>query len=1213
MHGPGNAGAIGQVGETQAAVHRVADDGGRPARQQALRPPYDGRPMARPPIPPLRLQLLSAPRLLAGVDGTALHLGSRKALLLLAWLALEGGATRERLATLLWPEADAAGGRRNLRREIFRLRELALPLCEAADGTLSLDAAQISVDALQLLHEQRLPETSGPALEGLDGVGSPELDLWLQRWRLELAQRHGLLLARQADQHEAAGALAEALALHRQRLAADPCHEAAALAVMRLQATLGDRAGALLTHQRLAEALRDELDLAPGAAVQALVHSLRQAADAEAPAGIRSGPQTGPSGPGTAPVGLPGVAASTSLPAVPPFVPRGAAQARIEAAWARGQRVYLHGAAGIGKTRLASELAAARGPWLRVACEPQDAALPYASVLRLLRALREAAPDVALPEWVRRELAQLMPEFGPAPEALATDEARRRLLAAMAEAWRLLVADNFSALVLDDWHWGDAASLELWSRLDEAGGSGTSAVAWIIAFRSAQLPPAALQRQRAEVDGGRGLLVALDGMDPDEVLALTRALSGSPGGRLFSQRLQSATEGNPFFLLETLRHLLEQGLIRSGDGGWSTPFDEHTQDYAELPVPPSVRAAVLARVHALGTPVLRLLELACLCRGPIDARLLAEAAGQDEEQVIHQLEHAQAAQLLHDGRGGWHFAHDLVRQALQQGLSAARQRLLHARLAQPLQVRAEAAPARAAASGLAAELASHWEAAGQPDAALPWRVAAAEAALRVHALDEGLAHYAQALADGARDEAALAIHLACAQVHGRRADRQAADQSLDQAAAVAADVSREDPERGRAALLQAQIARAEHLRETDRGDEALALLDALAPLLERAPPMLRAQGLTALAGSWMLLGRLTDTLTLLRQAVALLEGLPDARPQLGALQLTLTRTLLRCGDLHGAALAAAQAVASHELLDAPIGLAHALVLRSVAHIHLGEREAALAALERARDLARRSGNVPSQRGAILNLVKLHVDGGDTATGVALLDEGESLSPAYEHRRAEQAFLEARFFLHLLRGEVAEADARAERLLAFARQTGGPSERLGACHLVVDLYLLQGDLARARTLLAEAQGWCEQIQAEGQGSHYGPQQALKRAWLALAEGQPAQTLALLPEASSLQRLEDRFGAAWLGAAAALALARPALARQWLDTGRLDEEVALDQYGPWLQQQLALAQALGEPAPPGVVERTRALLAQGRIPALLVGGLSAALNACSTPPA
>src|SRR6185369_11340997 len=144
----------------------------------------------------------------------------------------------------------------------------------------------------------------------------------------------------------------------------------------------------------------------------------------------------------------------------PPFVARGAAEAALLAACRPGRRAYLAGVPGVGKTRLACECAARAGAWLRLAALPNDGAQPYSTAVRALRQLREAAPDTGLPDWVQRELAQLMPELGPPPHALATAEARRRLEAAVAEALGRLLQDNFNAVVLDDWQWCDADSAE---------------------------------------------------------------------------------------------------------------------------------------------------------------------------------------------------------------------------------------------------------------------------------------------------------------------------------------------------------------------------------------------------------------------------------------------------------------------------------------------------------------------------------------------------------------------------------------------------------------------------------------------------------------------------------------------------------------------------------------------------------------------------------
>lgn len=1122
---------------------------------------------------PMRLQLLGAPCLLQGSQ--AVRVGSRKALAMLAVIALDGGVSRGRLAGLLWPDVDTAGARRNLRRELFRLRELGLSFTETADGVLAVDPA-LGVDALQLLRDGILPAADGPAFEGLDGVGSPQLDAWLLRWREQLAQHRLDLVAREASASEQRGDLAAALALHLRRWAADSCDESAALQVVRLRAELGDPVGALHDYQRYADALRDELDVAPSQRARTLALELRR--------------QLGPAAPADASPAVAAVTAPIRLPALVPFVPREEAQRKIEAGWSRGQRVYLHGPAGTGKTRLSCELAAGRGPWLRVACEPQDGELPYSSVVRLLRALRDSAPDVTLPNWVRRELSQLMPELGEPPQALATDEARQRLLAAAAEAWRLLMHDNFSALVLDDWQWGDSASVELWSRLDDSAPAAAGNVAWIISYRSAQLPVAALARQRADIDSGCGIAVALEGLGRPEVLALTHALSGSPGGALFSQRLHDATDGNPFFLLETLRHLFEQGLLVAGEGGWSTPFDEHTEDYAELPVPPSVRAAVLARVRALGVPVQRLLEIASLCSAGIDSRVLAGASGVDEEVVVSALEHAQAAQLVGEGQSRWRFAHDLVRQSLAQGLSTARRRLLHERLAAQFEGMG-AAPAL---------IAAHWESAERPLNAVPWRVAAAESAVRLHALADALSQYGQALASGAAGAVASRIHRAIAQIHIRHTQRAAADAAFTAAIESACG----DPIGGAAEVLHALLARADHLCSTDRVDESLALLDSLQADLADAAPSQRAHALAARGSALLLKGRHNEGLRLFSEAAELLERQPASRGQLAALLLELTRFALRGGDMEGARPIAHRAVALHESIDAPSGLAVALTLLGVVHTHTGERAQAMAVIERARRIAARCGDVPAHRGAILNLVKLLADAGETTAAIALLDEGESLAPSFEHRRAERAFCDARYYLHFLRGEVPEARAAAERLLAVDAGSMGPIDRIGTLGQVVDVFILDSDLDRARALLAEAQTLCDALKANGEGNIYGARHAWKGCWLALLAGDAASALAGLPGAADLHSIEDRFACAWVGSAAERRLGDTAAASRRLHAVDMNADVAIDHLVMWLVERLALSSVDGASSV-AVEAHARRLLEAGRVPPVFVPRLERAL--------
>ena len=228
------------------------------------------------------------------------------------------------------------------------------------------------------------------------------------------------------------------------------------------------------------------------------------------------------------------------------------------------------------------------------------------------------APDIELPPWSRRELARLLPELGPrrsdgtdgadSPEATG-DEARLRLFEAYAHAWLRLAENNFNVIVLDDWQFADAASLQLWSFVDtrdataDGAGSFTGAphgVRRLVAFRSGELAPPALAHMHRQLDAGLATLLPLEGLPQVDVQSLVQQLAGRSGATLFAKRLHEATDGNPLFVLETIRHLFERELLSADPaGGWRTPFDTITSDYTELPVPPSARETMIARVRAL--------------------------------------------------------------------------------------------------------------------------------------------------------------------------------------------------------------------------------------------------------------------------------------------------------------------------------------------------------------------------------------------------------------------------------------------------------------------------------------------------------------------------------------------------------------------------------------------------------------------------------------
>ena len=304
-------------------------------------------------------------------------------------------------------------------------------------------------------------------------------------------------------------------------------------------------------------------------------------------------------------------------------------------------------------------------------------------------------------------------------------------------------------------------------------------------------------------------------LDGDGVYALVKRLSGAGDPRRFAQRLERATGGNPFFLGETLRQWLGLGLLGVGpDGVWQTPFDDATQDYAELPVPDTVRDTVIARVQRQPEAVRRLLEAAALASEPFTAALLAGACALSEVEALDAIDRAVAAQLLRERDGGFAFAHDLVQTALESALGPDRARLVHRRLA----LGAEAAGQDSAA------IARHWEAGGEPARAVAHRMAAAEAALALYADADAQAHWQAALDDQPTLAQRVRILGQRWQIQAHRGDVpgllaavQALDAARDQALALAD---------GAPLALDAGVHAAEIVAHSQRNDDALARIQA---------------------------------------------------------------------------------------------------------------------------------------------------------------------------------------------------------------------------------------------------------------------------------------------------------------------------------------------------------------------------------------------------
>ena len=708
-------------------------------------------PIRRPATTALRwrLLLLGVPGVQRGdrpQGGAKPEPLERRAAALLAYLALEGPTPRSKLAGLLWPESTEAAARANLRQRLKRLRESLGTELVVPDEPLRLQP-DVEVDAtefesLAFIGEYAAAlERGGTLLAGQDYDDAPDLEAWVlaARVRLENVRRNALNTL--ADRAEQGGEYALALKYTERLLVLDPVSEELHGRVMRLHHLAGDRVAALRAFERCREMLRRELGVEPLPGTLALLEAIATGAQVQ----------------GRPPRSLTGqnrVSIPVGVLRPPVLAGRERQWARLEAAWEAGQVMFICGPAGSGKTRLMTDFAASRGEVWRLGGRPGDAGVPYSTHARSLRHVL-ASPEPAwfrsntLEPWVRRELSRLVPELEPEASAPIRDEAEKlRFFQAAAHlvqtsAQHPVANRRLASIVFDDLHFMDAGSFEIGAfiaarsveggRADTPGDPGSSAHPWprsLNAFRTGELPPEVQARIEELVDTGVALLIELEPLGTEAVQVMLDGI-GLPETSLSSlaPALERYTGGNPLFIVETLKHLIETGQL-------DRKFP------ARLPPPGKVGPLIRRRLERLTPAALRLAQVAAVSEGEFDLNLGAhvlECAALDLIPAVGELE---AAQVMR----GEAFTHDLLLEATLTGLPGTILRLLHRRAAQYLEElnlkqtdsdRLEGAPPELRPAP--ARMAHHWLEAGDQARAVPHLRAAALASAAAYRFSEAIA------------------------------------------------------------------------------------------------------------------------------------------------------------------------------------------------------------------------------------------------------------------------------------------------------------------------------------------------------------------------------------------------------------------------------------------------------------------------------------------
>jgi DNA-binding SARP family transcriptional activator/predicted ATPase len=434
-----------------------------------------------------------------------------------------------------------------------------------------------------------------------------------------------------------------------------------------------------------------------------------------------------------------------AMVALAPLLGRAAELARAQASWqaatgGRARLLVLVGEAGIGKTRLAEELAAwagHQGAATAIArCYATEGDLAYAPIAEWLRtdALRRRLARLE-PIWLT-EIVRLVPDVlaerpdVPRPGPLTEPWQRRHLFEALTRA--ILAGDRPLLLLIDDLQWCDRDTLEWLHFLLRYEARVRLLVVGTVRAEEAGTGMANLlddMRRRDQLTE-----IALGPLSQSDAATLAEHMAGRQITPDAAAGLYAETEGNPLFVVESVR----AGLVR--EVGASSDDAIATAHPASLP--PGVQAVISRRLSQIAPAAHDLLCLAAVIGRSFTFGVLARAAESDEAALVRSLDELWQRRILREqGADAYDFSHDKLRVVAYGELSAARRRVLHRRVAEALEAEHAANPDAASA-----QIATHYERAGQAERAVAYYQRAANVAQQFYANAEAIDYLRRALA-----------------------------------------------------------------------------------------------------------------------------------------------------------------------------------------------------------------------------------------------------------------------------------------------------------------------------------------------------------------------------------------------------------------------------------------------------------------------------------
>jgi DNA-binding SARP family transcriptional activator len=732
----------------------------------------------------LKLYVLGIPRL--EFNDQPVEFERRKALALLIYLAISAQTLRrDTLAALFWPELDQTDARAALRRTLFSLSKC-LPdgLLYADRETIGLAEAHgnqplwLDADLFHRLlddwkqHGHPRSETCSACLRSLaEAAGlyrgdflagfslrdAPDFDYW-QLSQAETFQRElGEALEQLVDGHCAQREFGLASHYVRRRLALDPFHEPAHCQLMSLYAWSGQRQAALRQYAECARLLERELGVTPQPATTQLYQAIKTNRFQPLPEwtihvhdpilGLEKiahskihdlfHPHLEASGP-----------SFTMLSRIVRgnLVGREKELAHLSDLWGKtldgeGQSLLISGEAGVGKTRLAQELASVvekSGAIVLIGQCDAIASLPFAPIGQMIRTALDSSDRDSqnIPAYILSDLLafapQLRPRYAYIPRNPPLDPLfeRQRLFDSFAFWVEILAQPQPVLLLMEDIHWADIETIALLRHL--AIQLKKSQLMLVLTYREEEMElmeNLAFQELLLELNRQRNTsFLKLSRLDREATrLLLATMLATVEISDEFFYRIYEQTEGNPFYVEEVCKGLIATGKLYYAGGSW------RRIDIQEIQIPETIRAAILSRLRKVPAKVQEMLQAAAILGREFEFGILQKLTAWEEEALIRTLEDAQNYQILEEvqrsGAIRFAFIHALIPFALRESLSGLRVQQLHRRAATVFE---DQRPDDYEA------LSHHSTAAGEWEAAIQYNLLAAQQATSLYAFDSAI-------------------------------------------------------------------------------------------------------------------------------------------------------------------------------------------------------------------------------------------------------------------------------------------------------------------------------------------------------------------------------------------------------------------------------------------------------------------------------------------